>query len=58
MTEGAALILRSGGSITGFNESMQSTAIPEASTWAMMGLGAALLAGLKFRRRNAARFAF
>ena len=58
MTEGAALILRSGGSITGFNESMQSTAIPEASTWAMLGLGFLSLGFLGHRRRRIGRFAF
>lgn len=40
MTESASLNLISGGSITGFNQSMQSTAaIPEASTWAMLLVG-------------------
>jgi hypothetical protein len=38
MTEGAALALRSGGSITGFNQAMES-GIPEPSTWAMLALG-------------------
>lgn len=59
MTEGAALILRSGGSITGFNESMQSTAIPETKTWAMLGLGFGLMAllGVKKRRNRLSAFA-
>ena len=35
MTEGAALALIAGGSITGFNQSME-TGVPEPSTWAMM----------------------
>ena len=39
MTEGAALVLRAAGSVTGFNQSMQSSAIPEPATWAMLGLG-------------------
>ena len=39
MTESAALVLRADGSITGFNQSMESTAIPEASTWAMLCVG-------------------
>ena len=52
MTETANLALRAGGSITGFNESMQSTsAIPEPSTWAMMGLGFAAMAAFAWRRR-------
>ena len=38
MTEGAALALRSGGSITGFNQAMES-GVPEPSTWAMLALG-------------------
>jgi hypothetical protein len=50
MTEGAALILRSGGSITGFNQAMESTAIPEPKTWAMLGLGFGLMAFLGARR--------
>jgi hypothetical protein len=42
MTETANLALKAGGSITGFNESMASTAagaVPEPSTWAMMLVG-------------------
>ena len=39
MTESASLTLRGLGSITGFNQSMESTAVPEASTWAMMLVG-------------------
>ena len=38
MTEGAALALRSDGSVTGFNQSME-TGVPEASTWAMLIVG-------------------
>lgn len=53
MTEGAALILRGGGSITGFNQSMQSTVIPEPSTWVMVGVGFAAL-GWAALRKNAA----
>lgn len=44
MTEGAALNLISGGSITGFNQSMQSTAVPEPSTWLMFIAGLGLMA--------------
>ena len=56
MTEGAALVLRSGGSITGFNQAMESTAIPEPSQWVMMGLGFAALGFVGYRRRD--RLAF
>ena len=35
MTEGAALALRGGGSVTGFNQAME-TGVPEPSTWAML----------------------
>lgn len=49
MSEAATLTLRPGASVTGFNESM--TAIPEAGTWAMMGVGFALL-GLVGRKRG------
>jgi hypothetical protein len=52
MTETANLALRPGGSITGFNESMESTAIPETSTWVMMALGFAGLGFLSRRRIN------
>ena len=53
MTEGASLTLRGLGTITGFNQSMQSTsAIPEPSTWAMLGLGFAALGFVGLRRRN------
>jgi hypothetical protein len=52
MTETANLALIGGGSVTGFNESMQSTsAIPEPSTWVMMGLGFAAMAAFAGRRR-------
>ena len=51
MTETANLALRPGGSLTGFNESMESTAaIPEPSTWAMLALG---FGGLAFFARRA-----
>ena len=52
MTETANLALIGGGSVTGFNESMQSTSvIPEPSTWAMMGLGFAAMGAFAWRRR-------
>jgi hypothetical protein len=53
MTEGAALNLLAGGSITGFNQSMTTSAgaVPEPSTWGLFGLGfgAMLLFGWKRR---------
>ena len=51
MTETANLALRAGGSVTGFNESMQTAAIPEPSTWAMLALGFGGLAFLGAKRR-------
>jgi hypothetical protein len=55
MTEGAALALRSGGSVTGFNQAMQS-GVPEPKTWAMLALGLGLMALLGVKRKRA-RFA-
>jgi hypothetical protein len=56
MTESASLALTTGGSITGFNQAME-TGVPEPKTWAMLGVGFALMAALGFRRRRSARFA-
>ena len=56
MTEGAALVLRSDGSVTGFSQSMQS-GVPEPSTWAMLIIGFAGLAWAGLRRAKSARFA-
>jgi hypothetical protein len=56
MTEGASLVLRSGGSVTGFNQAMQS-GVPEPATWAMLLIGAAAMAWAGLRRKKAARFA-
>ena len=56
MTEGASLVLRSDGSVTGFNQSMQ-TGVPEPSTWAMLIIGFAGLAWAGLRRGKSARFA-
>ena len=52
MTETGNLALRAGGSITGFNESMATTAVPEPSTWAMLALGFGGLALLARRARK------
>ena len=54
MTEGASLVLRADGSVTGFNQSME-TGVPEASTWAMLACGFGLMGlfGLRRRRRLA-----
>ena len=52
MTESASLVLRADGSITGFNQSMESTAVPEPSTWALGALGFGFLALLGYKRRH------
>lgn len=53
MTEGVNISLNAGGTITGFDENMQSiNAIPEPGTWALMGTGFALLSLLGLRKRN------
>ncbi len=59
MTETANLSLKAGGSITGFNESMQTSAgvVPEPSTWAMMALGFGGLAFLGAKRVRRDRLA-
>ena len=59
MTEGASLSLRGLGSITGFNQSMESTAVPEPSTWAMLIIGFGFMAyGLSPTRRKRVRSLF
>jgi hypothetical protein len=58
MTEGASLNLITGGSITGFSQNMQTEAIPEPRTWAMMGLGFGLMALMGYKRSRKNRFAF
>jgi hypothetical protein len=58
MTEGAALNLVAGGSITGFNESETSSAIPEPRTWAMMLAGFGLLAFMGYKRGRKERLTF
>jgi len=57
MTETANLALRAGGSITGFNESMATTQIPEPSTWAMLALGFGSLVFLGAKRARKDRLA-
>lgn len=56
MTEGASLALRADGSVTGFNQAME-TGVPEPSTWAMLVIGFAGLAWAGLRRAKSARFA-
>ena len=51
MTEGAALVLRADGSVTGFNQAME-TGVPEPSTWAMILVGFAGLAWGHMTRRR------
>lgn len=56
MTEGASLVLRSGGSITGFNQAMES-GVPEPSTWAMLLLGFGLFGIMGARKAHKQRLA-
>lgn len=56
MTEGAALALIGGGSVTGFNQSMQS-GVPEPRTWAMLLVGFCFLGFAGLRRRVKDRLA-
>lgn len=55
MTEGAQLVLRADGSVTGFSQSMQS-GVPEPRTWAMLAMGFGLMALLGVKRKRT-RFA-
>jgi hypothetical protein len=57
MTESASLALTTGGSITGFNQSMES-GVPEPRTWAMLLLGFGLMAFMGVRKRRGQRLAF
>jgi hypothetical protein len=56
MTESASLALTTGGSITGFNQAME-TGVPEPRTWGLMALGFACMGLLGWRRSRSARFA-
>jgi hypothetical protein len=51
MTEGASLVLRADGSVTGFNQSMES-GVPESSTWAMLACGFGLMGLISMRKRR------
>jgi hypothetical protein len=53
MTETASLALIGGGSVTGFNQAMESS-VPEPSTWAMIlgGFGFMALFGFRKSRKN------
>lgn len=55
MTETATFTLRNGGSITGFDSSAVS-GVPEPKTWALLGIGFALMGLMGFRRQRTARF--
>jgi hypothetical protein len=57
MTESASLNLIAGGSVTGFDQSMTSSAIPEPKTWALMALGFGLMAFLGVRKSRKDRLA-
>jgi hypothetical protein len=54
MTESASLSVLGGGSVTGFDQAMTSSAIPEPSTWAMLvlGFGGLALAGWRHKKRD------
>ena len=56
MSEQAVLALRADGSVTGFNQSMETTAIPEPATWAMLVIGFGFMAwGAATREEGVAR---
>ena len=57
MTEAASLNLIAGGSVTGFNLAMETGAIPESSTWAMLAIGFGGLAFLAARKGRPASLA-
>jgi hypothetical protein len=55
MTESSSLSLIAGGSITGFNQSMQSVVVPEPRTWAMLAIGFGLMSFVAFRQKRQPR---
>ena len=55
MTEGASLNFIAGGSVTGFNESMVTTSVPEPSTWALFIAGFGLMGAFGYRRQLRSR---
>jgi len=58
MTEGASLALIAGGSVTGFQQSMVSSAVPETSTWLMGLAGFGFVGALALRKgRRLSRYA-
>jgi hypothetical protein len=57
MTEAASLNLTTAGSITGFNQSME-TGVPEPSQWAMLLTGFGLIGLMGFRKARKERLAF
>jgi hypothetical protein len=56
MTEGAALALRSGGSVTGFNQAMES-GVPEPGAWVLLALGFGFLSLVGMRKARLPRLA-
>lgn len=58
MAEAASLTMVGGSNITGFNQAMETT-VPEPKTWAMIGLGFAMMAfmGIKRRKNRLGEFA-
>jgi PEP-CTERM motif-containing protein len=58
MTESAHLNLIAGGSVTGFDQSMTSSAIPEPKTWAMLILGFGMMAFFGVKRARKDRLTF
>lgn len=58
MSESASVSLIGLGSVTGFNQSMQSSAIPEPSTWAMLAAGFGLMGLMGWKKRRGQSLAF
>ena len=56
MTESASLALRGSGSITGFNQAMES-GVPEPSTWVMLAIGFGFMAWGAMSRKKARELA-